>query len=263
MSEEAAVETPAVDAGWVSGDGTFGEGAPEEVQSLMTNNGYKNVMDVVNDLAGLKKFKGVGEHLVIPEAEDAEGWNGIFNKLGRPETHDKYEFTNETDLEMSDELIGQFKEFAHGLGLSQKQFRDVIQFEMDAAQSQMESYAALEEKGKEQNLATLAEKYGEANVVTKLTNARSIAEKLGIYKTLEAKNLASDVDVIDMLVAIDAKTAEDSITPPGTPPSTDTPQEELEKLMKSEAWLQKFHKDHKKAQARYIELNQIVVRSRR
>lgn len=262
-TEGAVATETAPDTGWVSGDGTFGEGAPENVQALMETKKWTNVGQVIDAYSELEKFKGAGEHLLIPEAEDVKGWDNIFNRMGRPETHDKYEFTNETDIELSDELVGQFKEFAHGLGLSQKQFKDVIQFEMDAAKSQMESYAALEEKGKEENLSALRAKYGESAVVGKISDARSVAEKLGIYQILEQKGLASDVSIIDMLINISTKTAEDTITAPSVPKTTETPEEELEKLKTSEELLQKFHPKHKEAHRRFVELNQMVVNNRR
>lgn len=267
MTEVAAVTEPAAPvaspaAGWVSGDGTFGEGAPEEVQSLITDKGYKTVLDVVNDLRGLEKFKGVGEHLIIPEADDADGWNTIYNKLGRPETHDKYTFEPDPELPFEDDLIEQWKQHSHNQGKSQKQFEEDIGFYRDMVKSIIAADTTQQETVKADNLAALSTKYGEANVVTKITDARSIAEKLGIFKTLEEKGLASDTAVIDMLINIAAKTAEDTIIPPGPPAVAKTPEQELEELIKSDELMKKFHPKHKEAHRRFIELNQMIANKR-
>lgn len=258
--EPTAPTAPA--AGWVSGDGTFGEGAPEEVQSLIDDKKYKTVMDVVSDLRGLEKFKGVGEHLIIPEEGDKDGWNTIYNKLGRPETHNKYTFEPDPELPFEDDLIEKWKQHSHNQGKSQKVFEEDVKFYRDMVKDIVAAEAAQQETVKADNLAALSTKYGEANVVTKITDARSIAEKLGIYQTLEEKGLASDVAVIDMLINIDAKTAEDTITTPSVPAVTETPEQELEKLTKSDELMKKFHPKHKEAHRRFIELNQIIANKR-
>ena len=246
--------------GWMSPDGDIREGAPENITSLINAKKWTNVGQIVDAYNELEKFKGIGEHLVIPEAEDAKGWDSVYKALGRPETYDKYEFAYDGDVQISDELTGQFKQFAHGLGLTQKQFDSIVRFQLDAVGAQTEAYEAQGVAKTEQNVQSLKQKWGEANYEVKVKGARIIADSLGIYQTLEAKGLASDPDIINMLDTIANRTAEDVITP--TPQvAQKTPLEELNEIKTSKAFLEKFHPDHRVTMSRYMELNQIVANS--
>lgn len=246
---------------WMALNDEFRKGAPENVINLIDKKKYTNLGQFFDSYGDMEKFKGIGEHLVIPEAEDAAGWDNIYKQLGRPETHDKYDFSYEGDVPISDELTGQFKQFAHGLGLTQKQFGEVVKFQLDAVAAQTEAYNTQLTTQKEENIQALKQKWGEANYPVKVKAARIIADSLGIYKTLEAKGLASDPDIIDMLNTIATRTSEDVITPQAPSVPAKTPQEELEEIKKSEAFIGKFHPDHKKTMARFMELNQIIANS--
>lgn len=247
-------------SGWMSPDGEFRNGAPEGIQALLDAKKWTNVGQLADAYGELEKFKGIGEHLVIPETEDAEGWSDVFNKLGRPESHDKYEFTYDGDVKLSDELTGQFKEFAHELGLSQKQFQDIVSFQLDAVGAQSQAYDTQLETDKAAAMETLKAKYG-ADTPTKITGAREIAEQLGIYETLERKGLASDPDIIDMLATIKGRTAEDVIAPQTATVIETTPLERLAEIKKSDSFTQKFHPDHRKTMAEFMALNQEIANS--
>ncbi len=244
--------------GWMSPDGEIREGAPENIKTLLEAKKWTNITQIVDSYLELEKFKGIGEHLVIPEAEDAEGWNNIYKQLGRPETHDKYELNYGGEVEISEELTGQFKQFAHGLGLTQKQFESIVGFQLDAVTAQAEAYDTQLATQKEGNVQALKQKWG-ANYEVKVKGARIIADSLGIYQTLEAKGLASDPDIINMLDTIASKTAEDVISPSTSVVAQKSPLEELEELKKSEPFLQKFHRDHKSCMARFMLLNQQIA----
>ncbi len=259
-TKPAQTTAPATEpTGWMSPTGEIRDGAPDNVINIVKSKGWNTVEKIVDGFIGLEKFKGIGEHLVIPEAEDAEGWDNVYKQLGRPETHDKYELGYEGNIDVSDELVGQFKQFAHGLGLTQKQFNDVVGFQLDAITAQSEAYDAQLATQKEENIVALKQKWGETNYAVKVKGARIIADSLGIYQTLEAKGLASDPVIIEMLDTIAARTAEDVITPQTPITAAKSLQEELDEIKKSESFLQKFHLDHKKTMARFMELNQEIA----
>lgn len=256
-------QTPAPETeptGWMSPTGEIRDGAPEAVSNLLAAKKWTNVEQIATGFTDLEKLLGVGKHLVIPEAEDAEGWNNIYKELGRPETHDKYEFDYDGNVEISEELTGQFKLFAHGLGLTQKQFGDVVKFQLDAVAAQSEAYEAQVATQKEENITALKQKWG-TSYDAKVKGSRIIADSLGIYETLEAKGLASDPAIISMLDTIASRTSEDVITP--EPPETPakSPQEELDEIKKNEAFTNKFHRDHKAIMKRFMELNQAIANS--
>lgn len=246
---------------WMTLTDEFRNGAPENVKDLLTKKGYTHLGQFFDSYTEMEKFQGVGKHLVIPEAEDAEGWNDVYNQLGRPPTHDKYEFAYEGDVEISEELTGQFKEYAHGLGLTQNQFNKIVNFQLDAVAAQTQAYEIQMTEQQEANVTALKEKFGEVNYNAKVTGARIIADSLGIYKTLEAKGLASDPDIIMMLDTIANRTDEDVIAPQTSVTTTKSPIEERDEIMKNPVFKDKFARGRKELMARYMELNQIIANS--
>lgn len=259
-TKPAQTAAPATEpTGWMTPTGEIRDGAPEAVRNLLEAKKWTTVEQMASGFTELEKLLGVGKHLVIPEAEDAEGWNNVYKTLGRPETFDKYELGYEGEVEISDELVGQFKQFAHGLGLTQKQFDEVVKFQLDAVAAQSEAYNTQTVAQKEANIQALKDKWGEVNYPVKVKGARIIADSLGIYQTLEAKGLASDPQIIEMLDTIASRTAEDVITPQPPAAAQKTPQEELEEIKKSESFLKKFHQDHKATMSRFMALNQEIA----
>jgi len=248
---------------WMALDDEQRSAAPESVQAVLESKKWGSMEDVINSYIELEKFKGGDNALIIPEGDDAD-LSEIYNKLGRPEDYNAYEITNETGVELSDELTGNFKEFAHNLGLNQKQFNDVVNFQLEAVKAQQAEYAEWEKSEVATNMAKLTEKYGDEKAVQEqVSKARAIADKLGIYETIQAKGLGSDAEVIGMLATIASKVSEDTITKQTPKVTEKTPQEEIKDIQGSKAFTDKFDKDHKKVMARFMELNQAIAREKR
>jgi len=249
---ETSTETP-TEGGWITPDGKFSDNVPEDIKGLLEAKKWNSVDQLVKGYRELEKLTGTGKHLVIPDDDNPDAWANVYNALGRPESPDKYELQYEGEVPISDELVSQFKEYAHGLGLNQKQFNDIVSFQLDVVDSQLK---ALEEQ-KQAAVKQLKEKWGEANYDTKVRQARQTADKLGIYDILEKKGLASDPDIILMLDAIANKIAEDTITRPASQQEVQkSPEERLAEIKKSEAFTKRFHPDHKKIMAEYLSLTQ-------
>jgi hypothetical protein len=208
----------------------------------------------------LEKVQGVGKHLVIPDADDAEGWEDVYKEMGRPDKSEDYQLNYDGEIQVSDELVGAFKEYAHGLGLSQKQFDEVVKFQVDAVASQEGAYAEMQQAEIDKNIQTLKAKYG-IEYDTKIRGARQTADALGIYQTLENKGLASDPEIIDMLAQLAANAAEDTLAPQTPTPAQKTPQEELEEIKAHPAFMDKFHVDHKAVLAKFMAINQTIANS--
>lgn len=248
--------------GWMSPTGEIRDGAPETVRNLLEAKKWTNVEQITDGFVNLEKMLGAGEHLFIPESEeDTEGWDKVRTKLGWVGSPDKYEFNYEGEVPISDELLGQFKEYANKRRWSQKEFEETVGFQLDAIAAQTEAYNAQLATQKEENITALKQKWGEVNYEVKVKGARIIADSLGIYQTLEAKGLTSDPQIIEMLDTIASRTSEDVITPQPLGEPAKTPQERLEEIKKSEAFLQKFHRDHKKTMVEYMALNQEIANS--
>jgi len=243
--------------GWMPLTDELRQSAPENVRKLLETTKWNTVEDMAKGYSELQKFTGVGKHLVIPQDDNPESWNNVWNQLGRPETPDQYVLDVPEDA-VDPELTAKWKKFAHEQGYTQKQMESAVQFQLDI----ISEVNRIENEKREAYKAELVKKYGgEAQLNSKLIEMKMVAEKLGIYQTLEQKGLASDPQIIEMLDKIASGTAEGVIAPPSPPVPTKSPQEELEEIKKSEAFTRKFHPQHKEIIKRFMELNQIIANS--
>jgi hypothetical protein len=250
---------------WVNTDGSFGtlDSAPDTIRDLVSKKGWKGVGDLASAYTELEKFKGVSPDklFTVPEAGDVDGWSKVYNKLGRPETPDKYttKFKAPEGIEIQQELLDNFKKYAHEKGMSDALFNDVVQFQLDASaemqkifqQQSEEAQKAQEEQLKVQRIEAekaLKEKYKwtkDDEYQQGILEARKLADKLNIYQTLEKKGLADDPEVISMLVDI-SKNISESALPKSNPTPKETKSEALSRIYNNPALNDKMHPDHEK-----------------
>ena len=110
----AATNIDANTTEWTSGF------APEETE-YVKNKGWKDPRSVLNSYKELEKFRGADEKSLIKlPNKDAkpEDWDAVWNKLGRPESPDKYELTAPEGVQVNDDAVKWFRETAHKKGLS-------------------------------------------------------------------------------------------------------------------------------------------------
>lgn len=77
------------------------------------------------------KLSSVSKVAILPDKEDTEGWNKLYNTLGRPDAPDKYEFHVDEGVELDRGKIDSFKQVAHQLGLTQQQADSLVKFELE------------------------------------------------------------------------------------------------------------------------------------
>ena len=246
---------------WMSPDGEIRDGAPENIRTLMEAKKWNNIHQLAGGYTELEKFTGVGEHLVIPEAEDAEGWNNVFKKLGRPETFDKYEFSPEGDIPVSDELLNGFKQFAHKEGYTQKQLAGAVQFQLDAIAESDKIFKQQTADREIQNIQAMKNKWGEANYDSVFRGIEATAEKLKILGFLRERGIDKEPEIVNMLLTITNSDAEEVIHPASPVQPQKSPHERLGEIKKSEAFTNKFHEDHRKVMIEYMALNQEIANS--
>ena len=145
MSDAGTTTTTTADPGagaGESGTGTGGTGGGGEFLSLIPEEirgeaYFRDIRDVPN-LAqkAFHQAKLIGRDpntlLAIPGPDDADGWNTVYSRLGRPEAADKYQFADPEKvpqgLTVNPEAKTQFASRAHELGLSQKQAAALYEF---------------------------------------------------------------------------------------------------------------------------------------
>ena len=117
------------------------------------------------------------DKVIVPNQNSNEDhWNEVYDKLGRPQSPDKYKFEIKSDVVPFEETsIKQFAENAHKLGLNNKQAQGILEFyknnvEQIAQQSQIDI-----ETSQAQSQQQLRQEWGRA-YDEKLTKAKSIAQ---------------------------------------------------------------------------------------
>jgi len=244
---------------WITADGQFGsvDTAPEEVRDVIKQKGWKDVPSAIKSYKELEshlgKLKGQPN---IPDVIPDDLIPTLYQKLGKPESPDKYEFKAAEGVALDDALLGKFKQYAHGLNLTNKQFNDVVSFQVQAMTEAMTAQEQAQQAGFEQAAKALQDEWKE-NYEANFKQAKTAAEKLGVLEDLEQLGLANNPSAIKMLHKLSAQLSEDTIMPKN-PSSAIDPKQELSELMKSDALKNRLHPDHKKAHQRFLELHGVL-----
>jgi hypothetical protein len=220
---------------------------------------WTNVEQMATGYGELESFKG-GLH--VPEADDAEGWAKINLARGVPETFDKYEYTAaEGSPELSDELMGGFKEFAHKLGMSQEQLKGVVDFQLDAVVAQQGVFDQQTEDIEKADVEATKIQYG-INYENAMNDAKLTSDKHGFSTALQERGIENIPIVTQMLNHIANLEAEDSIGTGAPPEPPKTLDQQMEDIKGNPAFIEKFNKDHKAVMVEYNELCKKIALSR-
>lgn len=195
----------------------------------------------------------------IPETLDGDMLKQIHTKLGWSDNPDNYKFENATDIEIDSNLLSGFRDFAIKNNLSTSNFSEIVNFQVNAMSEMAIATEARQteahNKAIEENEKALKELYG-TDFDSKITGAREVAEKLGMFETLEAKGLSSDIEIIKMLDGLNAKLSDETLLP-NNPNSSKTKGDRIKEITNSDAFRSNMHQDHKEVMAEYRKLHGI------
>lgn len=122
MSEATTTTTGTTTTEGTATSTEWTSGFADDLKGYVQNKGFKDPAAVVDSYRNLEKLVGVRERLVkLPEKDDdAEGWNQVYERLGRPKEAKEYEI--KAPEGMGDEKFSEWaKGTFHELGLSKKQ----------------------------------------------------------------------------------------------------------------------------------------------
>ena len=179
-------------------------GLPEDQLGFVQNKGWKGLDAVVQSYQNLEKAVGKDRYS-IPAAEDADGWNDLYNKLGRPETPDNYK------LPADSELGTWFKSEAHKAGLTQSQAETLFKaYDEMSGGINAESEAALEAQTKA-DLDALRKEHGLA-YDSLITAGKKAAQRFSLdQETMEKMEGALGTkSFVELMGNIGKSLAEDS-----------------------------------------------------
>lgn len=227
----------------------------------------------MKDFGGLaKQFvdsqKMIGGSVRVPK-DDApqEEWDKFYQKLGRPESADGYQFPlpEVPHGEWNKDAVGAFKKAAHGLGLTPRQAQGLMTMYADMERQ------ALKQRGgaTEARIGELKAEWGEA-FKNNLAIAKSATRQLFGQKFIDMLNktgLGDDPDLIRGMVKVGKDLMEDGVIEVGEGfSSLDSVQDEINKVMNLDAegrakhpyWNDKLA-GHKEAVDKMFSLREILA----
>lgn len=166
-------------------DGAFGQAwkdyltktVGQDIANASEVDRFKNPAELAKSYVNLSKAysKKFPENTVEIPSEDSppEKLEEFYNKIGRPESPDKYKAPEIDNLDK--EALGQFNEFAHKLGLTEKQYEGIIKFDAQ----RMLSFAENQEQQKALSLQEANKRSGLCSVM----NMTLILRLQGVLRT--------------------------------------------------------------------------------
>lgn len=143
------------------------------------NKGYDSVESMVKGHRSLEQMFGKRDNLVaLPSEGDDKSWDEFYNKIGRPETPDKYEIELPEGA-TSDVLFKWSKEAFHKTGLSGKQAKALYNSYLELEKSYGEQMAQEHKLKLEREVQEVERAWGAAAEKNKVV-VKGAATKLGL-----------------------------------------------------------------------------------
>ena len=208
---------------------------------------FKTPADVAKSYVEAQKLIGK-EKLPVPSKDAdpmAEGGNEEFNmvydRLGRPSDPKNYAIPEVEKFdgmpEVPEQVIDEFKSFAHKIGLLPHQVSAIYQWQHNQTAEGFKSNGEAVTKGLQESEASMRKEFGKA-FDANIAGARNILTKFGgpeVMQALEASGLGNDPHLIRMMIKISQQFGEDgNINLGDSQPNILTPQEaklEIDKIM--------------------------------
>ena len=208
------------------------------------------------------------DKVAIPNKNFTEDqWNEFYNKVGRPETPDKYNLSFKSDNFPTDEgQIKTFQENAHKLGLSTDQAQGILDYYKNLTESSAKQQQVDLETSQAQSQQLLKEEWGK-NYEANLKRAAGVAKANLSPKVLDLQmqdgsRLGDNVDVIKGFAKIANLLSEDKIV--ATESETQMPNKDIETEIsqiinnKQGPYWNKGHPEHDKTVQQVLTLREML-----
>lgn len=202
--------------GSAGGDGGSGGTAnlfigtlPEDLRADPSLTSFKDVGSLAKSYVAANKM--LGSRIPVPDSKaDPKLWDEVYNKLGRPETADKYALPQDVKLPegitLNPEQFKKTQERFHKMGLSTKQAEDVMRLHAEAISEGHASQQAKQVESQKLAQAELTEMFGD-KLQAKVELAQAVIKKFGDDKLIEYLN-TSGLGNNPQLIAMLAKAGE-------------------------------------------------------
>ncbi len=204
---------------WTKEDGSFNDGwrdrLPDDLKGVKDLEKYKDVLSVLRSNVHAQKMIGADKIPIPGKDAKPEDWANVWNKLGRPESPDKYDLkaVSPLDKAIPYDYDGEKAMLAkmHALGMTQSQVAGLLS---DYRQNVGSSYGNVTKQQAEAQAAqseAIRKEYGQA-FTEKMTHAENFAldmlgEEAGMKLLMDNR---TNPEFIRLLVKASETTREDS-----------------------------------------------------
>lgn len=230
---------------------------PEGIRENPILDKFNSLEDVAKSYIEAQKFIGRKKIPLPPENATKEDWDVVFKSLGRPEKAEDYKIPEIKDLpedfEISNEMVENFKEEAHKLGLLPPQVEGLYKWYVDTQKNFIEHYNELREEDRANAEANLRKEWGKAygqNLGFAQKVMKQFADEDAVTEIEES--LGNNPALIKMFYNIGKTMSEDVLAGAGERRFTKTPEEARQEILRIKSDLKhplhdEFHPEHKQA----------------
>jgi hypothetical protein len=204
---------PADGGGGAGGNGgRWSDTLPEDIRSSPVLASVPDVATLAKNYINAEKMIGAKRIAVPGQNAQPSEWDGVWNALGRPETHDKYGKPTAVPadgLVMDQANVDNFRSQAHKLGLTDSQFRGVMDFYIGGLNQNHKSIMGSMETARASATEALRRDWGDkfdANMDVAKTALRTFGGD-DVFQELES-GLGNHVGLIRMLHTIGTRISE-------------------------------------------------------
>lgn len=232
----------------------------QEIAEASEAHKYKSVGELAKAYVHLnrafsKKQPNIDNMVELPqEGAEQEKIDAFYNKLGRPEKPEGYSVPKVEGL--SDELVGEFTKLAHGLGLTDKQFKSLVEFDIKRAEQYNQASAQNNAVSVERARQTLRNMFGESYNYM-LTAAKRVLKDFDVDNFSDVVN--NDYRAVAMLANIGKQLyKEDEIKGEMKGVNKAEILSEIERIRSGDAYFNATHPDNKRLIRRVQELRSML-----
>lgn len=268
MSEETATEVAespqdsVLSAGLAEQTGTWLESIPTEFREDPSLTKYKSMDDMVKGHVSLSKMIG-NSYRVPTEESPPEEWSEFYDRIGRPESPDKYEYAKPelpNGVEYDENIQKSFLEEAHAKGLTQDQVKFALDFHNKYVSDQVIDQHRNQEMDRTTSEAELKKRWGpqfyEQNVSVAQRGMNAFVDEK-TAQALSNKGYLNDPNFIELMFKVGKGMSEAKMVDAESEREfmdKEKAQAEADSIQKMEAYWNETAPDHEKLKKRFAHL---------
>jgi hypothetical protein len=190
------------------------EALPAEFKEVPWLKNVNDVPTLVKNMANAQKMIGADKIPVPAASATPEEWQGVFKKLGLPETVDKYDLDLDPKLPVDKTFLEEFKKSAHSLGVLPKQGKALVEWFSELNKKTWEGINKEQETAAATALQGLKTEWGQAydqNIVFAQAALKEFAPTKEMQDHLRGMGIGRDPQMLKFLTAVGKTLAEDKI----------------------------------------------------